>query len=73
MEITENIYSTNLLETVTPRQLNRLTLAAMAEARRMAGTSAETFIQYAGQRVIEVLDSRQARAQARLAEILMRD
>lgn len=69
----ENIYSTNLLETVTPRQLNRLTLAAMAEARRMAGTSAESVMQYTSNRVIEVLDSRQARAQARLAEILMRD
>ena len=66
-----NIYSANLLETVTPRQLSRLTLACLCQTSREAGESTESAPAYARQRVIKVLGSRQTRHQARLAAVLM--
>jgi hypothetical protein len=65
----------NLLETVTPRHLNRLLLACLSQARHEAkpGASADAVLACTRRRTLEVLDSRQMCREARLATVLMTD
>jgi hypothetical protein len=65
----------NLLATVSDRQLSRLMLGALRQARRSAepGQDAHTTLSMAATMAYEVLDSRQARQEDRQWRVLMGD